>query len=86
VPYEQAELLKGKPNLELVAAPSIVHRYMSMNTQQKPFDNVKVREAINYAINKEALVKVAFSGYAIPAEGVVPKGVEVRREARPLAL
>jgi glutathione transport system substrate-binding protein len=47
-----------------------------MNTQQKPFDNPKVREAINYAINKEALVKVAFSGYAIPAEGVLPKGVE----------
>jgi glutathione transport system substrate-binding protein len=76
VPYEQAEVLKTKPNLELVAAPSIVHRYMSMNTMQKPFDNVKVREAINYAINKEALAKVAFSGYAIPAEGVIPKGVE----------
>jgi glutathione transport system substrate-binding protein len=76
VPYEQAEVLKAKPNLALVAAPSIVHRYMSMNTLQKPFDNVKVREAINYAINKQALAKVAFSGYAIPAEGVVPKGVE----------
>jgi glutathione transport system substrate-binding protein len=76
VPYEQAEVLKGKANLDLVAAPSIVHRYMSMNTLQKPFDNVKVREAINYAINKQALAKVAFSGYAIPAEGVLPKGVE----------
>jgi glutathione transport system substrate-binding protein len=76
VPYEQAEVLKGKPNLVLVAAPSIVHRYMSMNTLQKPFDNPKVREAINYAINKDALAKVAFSGYAIPAEGVLPKGVE----------
>jgi glutathione transport system substrate-binding protein len=52
VPYEQAELLKGKPTLEVTAAPSIVHRYLSMNTQQKPFDNPKVREAINYAINK----------------------------------
>jgi glutathione transport system substrate-binding protein len=76
VPYEQAEVLKTKPGLELTAAPSIVHRYLSMNTLQKPFDNVKVREAINYAINKEALIKVAFSGYAIPAEGVLPKGVE----------
>ncbi len=76
VPYEQAEVLKGKPNLELVAAPSIVHRYLSMNTLQKPFDNPKVRQAINYAINKDALAKVAFSGYAIPAEGVLPKGVE----------
>lgn len=76
VPYEQAEVLKAKPTVELTAAPSIVHRYMSMNVLQKPFDNPKVREAINYAINKEALAKVAFSGYAIPAEGVLPKGVE----------
>jgi len=76
VPYEQAEVLKAKPNLELTAAPSIVHRYLSMNTQQKPFDNLKVRQAVNYAINKEALAKVAFSGYAIPAEGVMPQGVE----------
>src|SRR5204862_3879947 len=47
-----------------------------MNTQQKPFDNPKVRQAIAYAINKEALAKVAFNGYAAPAEGVVPAGVE----------
>jgi ABC-type transport system substrate-binding protein len=38
-----------------------------------------VREAINYAINKDALIKVAFSGYAIPAEGVLPQGRGVRR-------
>src|SRR5690349_6170570 len=76
VPYEVAEVLKAKPDLEVVAAPSIVLRYLSMNTQQKPFDNPKVRQAIAYAINKDALAKVAFSGYATPAVGVAPQGVE----------
>ena len=76
VPYEQAEILKAKPDLEVVAAPSIVLRYLSMNTQQKPFDNPKVRQAIAYAINKEALAKVAFNGYATAAEGIAPQGVE----------
>jgi glutathione transport system substrate-binding protein len=76
VPYELADVLKAKPDLELVAAPSIVLRYLSMNVQQKPFDNPKVREAINYAINKDALAKVAFNGYAEPAAGIVPAGVE----------
>jgi glutathione transport system substrate-binding protein len=76
VPYELADVLKAKPGLEVVAAPSIVLRYLSMNTQQKPFDNPKVREAIAYAINKEALAKVAFNGYATPADGVVPDAVE----------
>jgi glutathione transport system substrate-binding protein len=76
LPYEQAELLKGKGALDLVAGPSIIQRYMSMNVRQKPFDNPKVRQAINYAINKDALVKVAFSGYAIPMDGVLPQGVD----------
>jgi glutathione transport system substrate-binding protein len=76
VPYEMAEVLKTKPDLEIVAAPSIIVRYLSMNTQQKPFDNPKVRQAINYAINKEAVAKVAFGGYATPADRIVPEGVE----------
>ncbi|MFI4887605.1 MAG: glutathione ABC transporter substrate-binding protein GsiB [Burkholderiales bacterium] len=76
VPYELADVLKARPDLVLVAAPSIVLRYLSMNTQQKPFDNPKVRQAIAYAINKEALAKVAFSGYAVPADGVIPDAVE----------
>ena len=80
---EAIETLKGKADLEVTASPSIIHRYLSMNTQQKPFDNPKVRQAVNYAINKEALVKVAFSGYAIPAEGVLPKGVAYNTKLGP---
>jgi len=76
LPYEQAETLKAKADLDVVAAPSIILRYLSMNTQQKPFDNPKVRQAIAYAINKEAVAKIAFSGYATPADGIVPEGVE----------
>ncbi len=83
MPPEAVASLEGKPNLEVTAAPSIIQRYISMNVQHKPFDNVKVREAINYAINKEALAKVAFSGYAIPAEGVLPKGVAYNEKLGP---
>ena len=83
MPPEAVETLSKKPSLEVTVAPSIIHRYLSMNTQQKPFDNPKVREAINYAINKEALVKVAFSGYAVPAEGVLPQGVEYATKLGP---
>ncbi|MGK9172624.1 glutathione ABC transporter substrate-binding protein GsiB [Yokenella regensburgei] len=72
IPYEQAAVLQKNSKLELVASPSIMQRYISMNVTQKPFDNPKVREAINYAINRQALVKVAFAGYATPAAGVVP--------------
>lgn len=83
LPYEQADALKDNPKLDLTASPSIITRYLSFNMLQKPFDNLKVRQAINYAINKEALVKVAFNGYAFPAEGVVPQGVKYAHKIAP---
>ncbi|MFM0052148.1 glutathione ABC transporter substrate-binding protein GsiB [Caballeronia grimmiae] len=83
VPFEQAATLKSSPKVDLIAAPSIIQRYISMNMGQKPFDNPKVREALNYAINKEALVKVAFAGYAMPSEGVVPQGVDYATKLGP---
>ena len=75
IPYEQAPLLAKNSKLELVASPSIMQRYISMNVTQKPFNDPKVREAINYAINRQALVKVAFAGYATPATGVLPPAI-----------
>jgi glutathione transport system substrate-binding protein len=84
VPYEQAELLKKSDKLTVVASPSIITRFLSFNVLQKPYDNPKVREAIGYAINKEALAKVAFGGYAFPAEGVVPQGVAFAEKMPPV--
>lgn len=77
IPYEQISVLEKNPKLDVIDdSQSIMARYLSMNTQVKPFNDVRVREAINYAINKQALAKVAFSGYATPLTGVVPQGVD----------
>ncbi|MBN3171935.1 glutathione ABC transporter substrate-binding protein GsiB [Pectobacterium brasiliense] len=83
IPFEQAKVLEKNDKLALVASPSILHRYISMNVTQKPFDNPKVREALNYAINKEALIKVAFSGYATPAEGPLPSSIDYSAKYHP---
>jgi glutathione transport system substrate-binding protein len=76
VPYEQAKLLEKNSKLAVVTTPSIMQRYISLNVTQKPFDNPKVREALEYAINRQALAKVAFSGYATPATGIVPPTID----------
>ncbi len=75
LPYEQAKALETNKKLKIEVHASIIERYLSMNVLQKPFDDLRVRQAINYAINKEALAKVAFSGYAFPAQGIIPQGV-----------
>ena len=83
VPFEQAAVLKKDSKLDVVASPSVILRYVTLNVLQKPFDNLKVRQALNYAINKEALAKVAFNGYAFPDEGVVPQGIAYALKQNP---
>ena len=83
LPYEQAKMLESNKKLKIEVHASIIERYLSMNVLQKPFDDLRVRQAINYAINKEALAKVAFSGYAFPAQGIVPQGVRYAHKMDP---
>jgi len=45
--------------------------YFFMNTKVAPFDNLKARQAVNYAINREALVRI-YGGLGQPTENVLP--------------
>jgi peptide/nickel transport system substrate-binding protein len=45
--------------------------YYFMNNRVPPFDNVKVRQAVNYAINRDALVRI-YGGLATPTNNVLP--------------
>ena len=76
VPPEQVERLKEAKDIVVEVAPSIVQRQIYLNNTKKPFSDVRVRKALNYGLNKEALVKVLFKGYAAPATGVAPQGID----------
>ena len=84
LPYEQANNLKKNNKVEVVSTPSIVMRFLSLNVLHKPFDDLRVRQAIGHAINKEALTKVAFGGHASPAQGVVPQGIQYALKMDPI--
>ncbi|MFC0409794.1 glutathione ABC transporter substrate-binding protein GsiB [Roseomonas elaeocarpi] len=72
LPPEMAAVVQRAPNVEIVDAPSIIARYVSMNCMQKPFNDVRVRQALNYAVNKEAYAKVVYNGYAKPLDAPIP--------------
>lgn len=48
--------------------------YLPMNTEMPPFDNVKVRKAVNHAIDKDRIITL-ISDRGIPATGVLPPGM-----------
>jgi peptide/nickel transport system substrate-binding protein len=46
--------------------------YLAMNTEKKPFDQLKVRQAVNHAINKKKLIRLVYQDLAVPAKNPVP--------------
>ncbi len=86
------DYVQSRPGAEEVAAAqdagsrARVHRwvegttyYFFMNTRRPPFDDVRVRRAVNLAIDRSALA-AEFGGAAVPSSQVLPPGVPGRRD------
>ncbi|RGP37103.1 ABC transporter substrate-binding protein [Pseudotabrizicola alkalilacus] len=66
------DTIKADPNLTLDEQAGLNVGYLAYNTTQAPFDNPKVRKALNMAINKDAIVEAVFQGAALPAKNPIP--------------
>src|SRR5262249_3874393 len=53
-PAEQLETLRRNPDLQVYEFPTITYFYVGMNNSKPPLDKREVRQAINYAIDKDA--------------------------------
>jgi len=61
--------------LKVYQKPSTDIQYIGMNAEKAPFDNIKVRQAFNYAIDKDAVVLVALNGYGEVASSIIPSTI-----------
>ena len=62
--------LKSSPKLTIVGTPvENAMQYIGMNVKQKPFDNVKVRQAVAYAIPYQKIHEAVMYGQSIPLYG-----------------
>ena len=73
LPDEQS-FVELHPDLVLHHKPTNAISYLAFNTTHPPFDDPRVRRALSHAINKEPIVKLAYQGRAIAAEGPLPPG------------
>ena len=64
--------LKGDSTLNVVQQPGLNVAYLAYNTQQKPFDDVRVRKALNMAINKQAIIDAVYQGTGQAAINPIP--------------
>jgi len=63
------------PEFKTLSEPGSNISYLAMNTNKKPFDDPRVRRAINFAINKKLLIKVVYNGNAEMAKNPIPPNI-----------
>jgi peptide/nickel transport system substrate-binding protein len=63
---DQVPVLRGQRNLDVLSTPSNFVAYTSFNVTQAPLSDVKLRQAIDLAIDREAITKTIYGGLAKP--------------------
>ncbi|MBY3136407.1 ABC transporter substrate-binding protein [Rhizobium laguerreae] len=71
-PAKFLEIKNSADGAQMIVDGEQLHTgYITLNTKVKPFDNVKVRQALNMAINKERITRI-LNGRATPANQPLP--------------
>ncbi|GAO76328.1 peptide ABC transporter oligopeptide-binding protein [Meiothermus ruber H328] len=75
VPPQDVQRLSARPEIEVINTPSVRTIFFYFNQAKKPFDDVRVRKAINHAINKEEIVKFVLGGFGRASDAPISPGI-----------
>src|SRR5439155_1229243 len=71
IPPEDIPRLRKDARFAVESIATARALYIMINLKKKPFDDVRVRQALNHAINREAIVKSLFQNNAEAISGIV---------------
>ena len=69
---DDLQQIRDDEMLALIEQPGVNIGYLAMNMDKEPLNNLKVRQAINHAINKAEIIKHLYQGMGIPAKNPIP--------------
>jgi peptide/nickel transport system substrate-binding protein len=69
VPADLVQVLEEAADVEVRTAPGTRPAWMDMNVNQPPFDDLRVRQAMNYAVDKDRIIAEVYDGRAIALAG-----------------
>ena len=64
--------MKADPAVNLMQQEGLNIGYLAYNTQKKPLDDVRVRKALNMAVNKQSIIDAVFQGAGTVAKNPIP--------------
>jgi peptide/nickel transport system substrate-binding protein len=75
VPYSKMKELSSNPDYTVKNFQAAQVNYLTLNTAKKPLNDTRVRQALNYAIDKQGLINAVLNGYGTLGTSFVPSGV-----------
>jgi dipeptide transport system substrate-binding protein len=66
------DAMRNHPDIEVLEQEGLNVGYLAFNTQKAPFDNPRVRQALNMAVNKDAIIEAVFQGAGKLAKNPIP--------------
>jgi peptide/nickel transport system substrate-binding protein len=73
VPPQQVSALEDDDEVELQRTPSVDYWYMTMNFERPPFDDIDVRRAISFALDRAEITEAARFDAARPNQTAIPE-------------
>ncbi|MDP7387168.1 MAG: ABC transporter substrate-binding protein, partial [Nitrospinota bacterium] len=83
IPTEEIPRLSKNPNIVLHKSAVQLNISYEINNVKKPWSDIRVRRALNYAVDKDAIVKKILGGFGVPSTGVAGPGIPGRRAFKP---
>ena len=86
VPAELIPTLEQTPGIQVKTVPGTNPKWMELNVNKPPFDDVRVRQALNYAVDKQLIIDAIYGGRAVALPGPLsPYNNFVNKSLQPYA-
>jgi peptide/nickel transport system substrate-binding protein len=72
IPVESSKVFDQKECCHRLVGPSFLNYALHLNTQKAPFDNMKIRQAVSYALPYPDMVEIGLGGLGQQAVGPIP--------------
>lgn len=71
VPVVDLDRLSKNKDISLIRTPTVMTMYVALHNQRGPLQDVRVRQALNYAVNKEVMVRDVVGGLGVVADAPI---------------
>ncbi len=75
VPLDAVDELQERPEIRVFTGQSLRVIFLGLRVNEPPFSDPRVRQAVDLAIDRDELIRLAYGGRTVPASQIVPRAV-----------